>query len=78
MREALTIGAPQPRGRVTPHTRPPTDDDAEHVLVRTIACIDGDVEVELVCEPVFDYGRVPAEWSLGGRPTQRGRVRGRR
>ena len=27
------------------------------------------VEVELICEPVFDYGRVPAEWSLvdGGR-----------
>jgi GH15 family glucan-1,4-alpha-glucosidase len=22
------------------------------------------VEVELVCEPVFDYGRTPAEWSL--------------
>src|SRR5262249_27637455 len=22
-------------------------------------------EVELICEPVFDYGRIPAEWSLG-------------
>ena len=29
-------------------------------------CIDGRVEVELVCEPVFDYGRVPAEWTLVG------------
>jgi alpha,alpha-trehalase len=32
--------------------------------VRTVHCIDGTVEVELVCEPVFDYGRSPAEWTL--------------
>jgi GH15 family glucan-1,4-alpha-glucosidase len=51
---------------VTPHTRPPTDDDAEHVLVRTVRCLEGSVELELVCEPVFDYGRTPAEWSLVG------------
>ena len=48
------------RTPVTPHTRPPTDDDAEHMLVRTVECIDGRVEVELICEPLFDYGRVPA------------------
>jgi alpha,alpha-trehalase len=51
---------------ITPHTRPPADDDAEHVLVRTIVCLDGNVEIELVCEPVFDYGRVPADWVLAG------------
>jgi alpha,alpha-trehalase len=58
-----------PRGhedKVTPHTRPPADDDAEHMLVRTVECLDGKVEVELVCEPAFDYGRVPAEWALIG------------
>ena len=49
---------------VTPHTRPPADEDAEHMLVRTVECIEGSVEIELVCEPVFDYGRVTAEWSL--------------
>ena len=49
---------------ITPHTRPPADEDAEHTLVRTVACIDGSVEVELVCEPGFDYGRRPGEWSL--------------
>ena len=27
------------------------------MLVRTVECIDGPVEIELVCEPVFDYGR---------------------
>ena len=51
---------------ITPHTRPPADDDAEHMLVRTVECIEGSVEIELVCEPVFDYGRTPAEWTLVG------------
>ena len=27
-------------------------------------CIEGDVEIELVCEPAFDYGREEAEWSV--------------
>jgi len=66
VRDALTMGPRRHEDTVTPHTRPPTDDDAEHVLVRTVCCIDGDVEVELVCEPVFDYGRVAAEWALVG------------
>jgi alpha,alpha-trehalase len=51
---------------ITPHTRPPADDDGEHLLVRTIECIEGEAEIELVCEPVFDYGRTPAEWTLAG------------
>jgi GH15 family glucan-1,4-alpha-glucosidase len=64
VRDALTLGPRRGEDSVTPHTRPPTDEDAEHVLVRTVICIDGQVEVELVCEPAFDYGRTPAEWSL--------------
>ena len=34
------------------------------MLVRTIRCLEGEVEVEVVCEPAFDYGRTPAEWTL--------------
>ena len=49
---------------VTPHTRPPADHDAEHVLVRTAECIEGEVEIELVCEPVFEFGDIPASWAL--------------
>jgi alpha,alpha-trehalase len=64
VREALTMGPRQGEDEVTPHTRPPADDDADHLLVRTVTCIDGRVEVELVCEPVFDYGRTPATWTL--------------
>jgi alpha,alpha-trehalase len=66
VRDALTIGPRRHEDTVTPHTRPPADDDAEHMLVRTATCIDGSVEVELVCEPVFDYGRTVAEWLLVG------------
>ena len=69
VRDALTMGPWDHEDAITPHTRPPADDDADHMLIRTVECIDGHVEVELVCEPVFDYGRVPAEWVAvdGGR-----------
>ena len=45
VREALTLGPRRGEDTITPHTRPPTDEDASHVLVRTIACIEGHVEV---------------------------------
>jgi len=66
VREALTMGPTRGQDAVTPHTRPPADDDGEHMLVRTVECIEGQVEVELICEPVFDYGRAPADWALVG------------
>jgi alpha,alpha-trehalase len=66
VRDSLTMGPRRSDDTVTPHTRPPTDDDADHLPVRTATCIQGNVEVELVCEPVFDYGREPAEWELVG------------
>jgi GH15 family glucan-1,4-alpha-glucosidase len=62
--DALTMGPREGPDLVTPHTRPPADDDAEHVLVRTIECLQGSVEIEMVCEPAFDYGREPAKWTL--------------
>jgi alpha,alpha-trehalase len=71
VRDALTMGPRVGDDTVTPHTRPPADDDADHTLVRTAVCLEGTVEMELVCEPVFDYGRTPAEWTLvdSGRTT---------
>ncbi|MGH3477800.1 MAG: glycoside hydrolase family 15 protein, partial [Nocardioidaceae bacterium] len=62
--DALAMGPRRGPDTVTPHTRPPSDYDADHMLVRTVDCLDGSVEVELVCEPVFDYGRSTAEWSM--------------
>ncbi|MEP6954035.1 MAG: glycoside hydrolase family 15 protein [Solirubrobacteraceae bacterium] len=66
VRDALTMGPRRHEDTITPHTRPPADDDADHMLVRTVECLGGSVEVELVCEPVFDYGREAAEWTLVG------------
>ncbi len=66
VRDALTLGPRHGEDTITPHTRPPADEDAEHLLVRTVECLEGQVEVELICEPVFDYGRTPAEWELVG------------
>ena len=57
VRDALTLGPWDHEDTITPHTRPPADDDGEHTLVRTVECLEGRVEMELVCEPAFDYGR---------------------
>jgi GH15 family glucan-1,4-alpha-glucosidase len=64
VRDALILGPRRGEDLITPHTRPPTDEDAEHLLVRVAMCLDGEVEIELTCAPVFDYGRVPAEWTV--------------
>jgi alpha,alpha-trehalase len=64
--DALAMGPRQGPDLVTPHTRPPADDDAEHVMVRTVECLEGSVEIEMVCEPAFDYGREPAKWTPVG------------
>jgi GH15 family glucan-1,4-alpha-glucosidase len=66
VRDALTMGPRNREDEITPHTRPPADDDGDHLLVRTVECVEGEVEVELVCEPAFDYGRTPAQWTLVG------------
>jgi GH15 family glucan-1,4-alpha-glucosidase len=64
--DALTMGPRHTEDTITPHTRPPADDDADHLLVRTAECLGGEVEIDLICEPVFDYGRAPAEWEPVG------------
>jgi alpha,alpha-trehalase len=66
VRDALTIGPWAGSSDAPAHTRPPTDCDADRVLVRTVECIQGSVQVELVCEPMLDYARVPATWEPVG------------
>ena len=39
------------------HRRAPTDTDADHVLLRTLRCVNGRVEMRMECEPRPDYGR---------------------
>ncbi|MCP9489855.1 MAG: glycoside hydrolase family 15 protein [Solirubrobacteraceae bacterium MAG38_C4-C5] len=47
------------------HRRSPTDHDADHVLLRTLRCVNGSVEIEMECEPVLDYGRERVSWEYG-------------
>ncbi len=65
IRDSLTLFPNPERDMITRHTRPPVDEDADHLLVRTAQCVDGRVEIDLVCEPVFDYGRTRASWQMG-------------
>ncbi|HET9074387.1 MAG TPA: glycoside hydrolase family 15 protein [Solirubrobacteraceae bacterium] len=65
--DCLTIGPWQDQhAEETSRTRPPTDHDADHMFVRLIECVQGEVEVEVVCEPVFNYGADPASWTAIG------------
>jgi GH15 family glucan-1,4-alpha-glucosidase len=57
------------------HRRAPTDYDAGHVLLRTVRCVNGEVQVVLDCEPRFDYGRQPARWSYSTRGYHQGVAR---
>ncbi len=67
VRDALLIGPWHHESqRSTTHRRSPTDYDADHVLLRTVRCVNGEVQVNLDCEPVFDYGRRHVEWEYSG------------
>src|SRR3990170_8255563 len=52
--------------RATDYQRPPGDHEAEHVLLRTIRCVNGQVEVTMDCEPAPDFGRAPVTWEYEG------------
>jgi alpha,alpha-trehalase len=48
------------------YRRAPTDYDAEHVLLRTVRCVNGEVQLSMRCAPVFDYGRQHPTWTYEG------------
>jgi len=63
VRDVLLIGPwHHERERSHTHRRSPTDYDADHVLLRTLRCVNGSVEVNMACEPVLDYGRHRVRW----------------
>jgi GH15 family glucan-1,4-alpha-glucosidase len=67
VRDCLLIGPwHHEHERSNTHRRAPTDYDADHVLVRLIRCVNGEVQVTLDCEPRFDYGRLPGSWEYTG------------
>jgi GH15 family glucan-1,4-alpha-glucosidase len=67
VRDVLLIGPwHHEHDRSKTHRRSPTDYDADHVLLRMIRCVNGEVQINLDCEPVFDYGRVRGDWEYTG------------
>src|SRR5947207_7246726 len=44
------------------HRRAPTDYEADHILLRHVRCVNGEVQLTLDCEPVFNYGLDRGEW----------------
>ncbi len=61
--DALTIGDwVEQEG---PGSRPITEHESDHSLLRTMTCIDGEVEVEMECLPRFAYGAEAGSWSGG-------------
>jgi GH15 family glucan-1,4-alpha-glucosidase len=66
VRDVLLIGPwHHERERSRSHRRAPTDYDAEHVLLRTLRCVNGSVEMVMDCDPKFDYGRKRVTWEYG-------------
>jgi GH15 family glucan-1,4-alpha-glucosidase len=73
VRDVLLIGPWHHENELSrSHRRAPTDYDADHVLLRTVRCVNGEVQVTLDCEPVFDYGRRPARWTYTDRGYHQG------
>ncbi|WP_459384722.1 glycoside hydrolase family 15 protein [Arthrobacter humicola] len=65
VRDALVMGpwhhTDERAGR---YRRPPTNYEAEHCLLRTVRCVNGAVELSVLCEPVFGYGQRRARWEF--------------
>jgi alpha,alpha-trehalase len=61
--DALTIGDWEEQAG--PGSRPRTEHESDHSLLRTMTCIDGEVELEMECLPRFAYGAEAASWSGG-------------
>jgi GH15 family glucan-1,4-alpha-glucosidase len=61
--DVLTIGEWAEQGGKG--SRPETEHESDHSLLRLMTCIDGEVEMEMECLPRFAYGAEAATWSGG-------------
>jgi alpha,alpha-trehalase len=60
--------------RSATYRRTPNDYEAEHVLLRTIRCVSGEVQTVVDCEPVLDYGQKPVRWEYTSDSYYQGRA----
>ncbi len=61
--DALTIGEWAAQGGAG--SRPQTEHESDHSLLRLMTCVDGEVDLEMECLPRFGYGLEEAAWSGG-------------
>jgi GH15 family glucan-1,4-alpha-glucosidase len=67
VRDALLIGPwHHESDRSKTYRRTPNDYEAEHILLRTIRCVSGEVQTIMGCEPMLDYGRAHVRWDYTG------------
>jgi alpha,alpha-trehalase len=63
VRDALVMGPWDDFGvRSRTHRRTPMDWEPEHMLLRTVRCVSGTVELVMSCTPSFNYHRNGASW----------------
>jgi GH15 family glucan-1,4-alpha-glucosidase len=64
IRDVLLIGPWRHEDELSEnYRRTPTDYASEHILLRTIRCVSGEIQTAMECEPVLDYGRKSVRWS---------------
>jgi GH15 family glucan-1,4-alpha-glucosidase len=67
VRDVLLVGPWRHKAsRSGDHRRVPTDYAAERVLLRTVRCVNGTIDLVMECQPEFDYGRAHAVWRYTG------------
>ena len=67
VRDCLLIGPwHHENSRSNSHRRAPTDYDCEHVFLREVRCVNGEVQMSLDCSPMLNYGQEPAIWTFDG------------
>jgi alpha,alpha-trehalase len=75
VRDVLLVGPwHHESDRSATYRRTPNDYEAEHVLLRTIRCVSGEVQTIVDCEPVLDYGRASVDWEYTGDDYHQGRA----
>ncbi len=75
VRDVLVMGPWHHAGdRSGTHRRTPTDYDADHVLLRTVRCVNGEVQITMDCEPAFEYGLERGRWTYAGEDYHEARI----
>jgi alpha,alpha-trehalase len=75
VRDALLIGPWHHHDdRSLTYRRTPNDYEAEHILLRTVHCVSGEVQTIMDCEPVLDYGRTGVRWEYTDETYHQGRA----